>query len=271
MERRFALSVVASVALTALFSSVQQPAAAGTQTMVARYTRNPVTIDGVLGAAEWSAAIPVHVKANKPGGPPGVVPLLITPPRNQDDSSFTIHAMYDRDNLYVAVDVSDDILINDGPLPWLDDDVEVFIDGDRLPGDLEAGVFSGQPNNEGFQLITTVGNTRFTQPPTLPSIVWESSAGRRPRGYVVEVRIPLNSINTHDTSPWTGGTPGFRRPQPGDTIGFNVTVGDDDSGGESYQRTDLVPNPNSYIAWDGSSANWFFADESAWGTLYLAP
>jgi hypothetical protein len=244
----------------------QQPAAAGTQTMIARYTRNPVVIDGVLEPAEWSAAIPVHVKANKPGGPPGVVPAFINPPDNQDDSSFTIAAMYDRDNLYVAVDVADNILVNDSPIPWLNDDVEIFIDGDRRPGDIEAGVFSGQPNNEGFQLITTVGNIRFTQPPNLPSIVWESRAGLRPRGYVVEARIPLSSINTHDTSPWTGGTPGFRPPQPGDAIGFNVTVGDQDVHG----RGDY-DYPNGYIAWDGSSPNWYVFDETAWGTLYLQP
>jgi hypothetical protein len=246
-----------------------EPAAAGTQTMIARYTPRPVVLDGVLGPAEWSAAIPVHVKANKPGGPPGVVPGFIAPPDNQDDSSFTIYAMYDRSNLYVAVDVADNILWSNGPAVWLDDDVEVFIDGDRKPGDLEAGLFSGQPNNEGFQLLTSVGNNRLTEPENFPSIVWDSRAGVRPRGYVVEVRIPFSSINTHDTSPETGGTPGFRPLQPGDTIGFNVTVGDDDCGCSTFDNS--YPYPNGYIAWDGSSPNWFFADETAWGTLYLAP
>jgi hypothetical protein len=48
-----------------------------------------------------------------------------------------------------------------------------------------------------------------------------------------------------------------------------VTVGADDSGGKSYLRGDLVPNPNSYITWDGSSPNWYVFDEAAWGTLSL--
>src|SRR4051794_22752658 len=98
-----------------------QPAAAGTQTMIARYTSRPIVIDGIFEPAEWSAAIPVHVKANKPGGPPGVVPGFIAPPDNQNDSSFTISAMYDRSNLYVAVDVADNILWSNGPAVWLDD------------------------------------------------------------------------------------------------------------------------------------------------------
>lgn len=249
----------------------QLPAVAGTQRMIARPTAGPVVIDGVLGPGEWAAANAFPVTADTPGVPPGVVPSFITPPSNRADLSFGFAAMYDRNNLYVAVEVADNTLISDSPLVWRDDSVEIFIDGDRQPGDIEAGVFSGTPNNEGFQLLTSVGNNRLTQPPNYAPIVWESRAGLRPRGYVVEIRIPLSSINTHDTSPWTGGTPGYRPPQPGDTIGFNVTVGDDDSGGDSYERTDLNPNPNSYLAWDGSSAGWYVFDETAWGTLYLLP
>jgi cellulose/xylan binding protein with CBM9 domain len=240
-------------------------ALAGTQTLKARFTERAVVIDGVLEPAEWSRAIPVHVTASGSGSPPGLVPSWVSPPDNQDDSSFKISALYDADNLYVAVQVADDILMHDGPAPWADDDVEIFVDGDRRPGDVDAGVFSGQPNLEGFQLITSVGNARLTEPENFPGIVWESAAGAGPRGFVVEIRIRLDSINTHDTSPATGGSPGFRRPQPGDVVGFNVCVGDDDIGGESYNH------PNSFIAWDGSSTNWSAFDELAWGNLYLVP
>ena len=45
-------------------------------------------------------------------------------------------------------------------------------------------------------------------------------------------RIPLSSINTIDTSWFSSAFPGagFRPPQPGDIIGFNVAVGHDDNG-----------------------------------------
>jgi len=265
----------------------KQTSVAGKQLMIARYTNRPVVIDGVFAPGEWSAAIPVHVKANKPATAPGLVPKLpdfpvLVPPDNQDDSSFTIYTMYDDDNLYVAVDVADDIIINDGPVAWLDDDVEVFIDGDRQPFDWAAALFCGPSNpdcpdpvinNEGFQILTSVGGDRLTSPDNNPAIVWESKTGPRPRGFLAEFRIPLDSINTIDTLFFTGGDPngGFRRPSPGDTIGFNVTVGDDDNGGDGYLRSEPGVHTDGYIAWDGSSPNWDVLLEQDWGSLYFSP
>src|SRR5262245_53208965 len=111
----------------------QQTTTPGQQVIVARRTTKPVTIDGAFGPGEWSTAIPVHVDAIRPTEAPGLVPFAgqdggFNPPSNQDDSSFTIYAMYDANNLYVAVDVADDKIIADNPdNPWLDDDVEIFI------------------------------------------------------------------------------------------------------------------------------------------------
>ena len=290
----------------------KQTTDAGKQRMIARRTTKPVVIDGVFSPGEWSAAIPVHVDAVKPGAAPGLVPwqglpYAVNPPDNQDDSSFTVYTMYDDNNLYVAVDVADDKIISDNPdTPWLDDDVEIFIDGDKQPFDFAAigGIpdwFGVLPNNEGFQLVTSAGNVAQVYPSPVIQVDWDSHAALRPRGFLIETRISLDSINTIDNSWWTDLTlpipdfdndptkpldpnavfaPVFRRPQPGDSIGFNVTVGDDDSGRQpgsddpfqdSYNRTDLVPSPSSYTAWDGSSFNWDVTDETAWGTLYLAP
>ena len=292
----------------------KQTTEAGKQRMIARRTTKPVVIDGVFSPGEWSAAIPVHVDSVKPDAAPGLVPwqgqpFALNPPDNQNDSSFTIYTMYDDNNLYVAVDVADDKIISDNPdTPWLDDDVEIFIDGDKQPFDFAAigGIpdwFGVLPNNEGFQLVTSAGNVAQVYPSPVIQVDWDSKAALRPRGFLVETRISLDSINTIDNSWYTDPTltppdlseggdptqsdppgatfsPVFRRPHPGDSIGFNVTVGDDDSGRQpgsddpfqdSYIRTDLVPNPSSYTAWDGNSFNWDVTDETAWGTLYLAP
>jgi len=290
----------------------QQTTEAGKQVMTARRTTKPVVIDGVFSPGEWSAAIPVHVNAVKPDSAPGLVPwqglpYALNPPDNQDDSSFTIYAMYDDDYLYVAVEVADNKIFSDNPdLPFLDDDVEIYINGDNQLDDLNAirdvpDWFGVLPNNEGFQLVTSAGNVRALYPSPVVQVNWDSYAALRPRGYVIENRISLDSINTIDNSWWTNPAltpadyegdptqsnppgaiffPVFRRPHPGDSIGFNVTVSDDDSGRQpgsddpwqdGYNRTDLVPNPSSYMAWDGSSANWFYADETAWGTLYFVP
>ena len=129
------------------------------------------------------------------------------PPDNPADSSFTVYTLYDDSNLYVAVDVKDDIIICDGPVPYLDDDAEISIDGDRQPGDVLMAELCGPNNpncpnpvvnNEGFKLTTSVCNQSLTDPSNNPSIVWESKAGLRPHGFVVEFRIPLTSINTID-------------------------------------------------------------------------
>lgn len=125
-------------------------------------------------------------------------------------------------------------------------------------------------NNKGFQLIKSVDGRTYTEPSINPDLEgWESAVARRPRGYVVEFNIPLDMINTHDTSIESGGTPGFRRREPGDVIGFNVGMGDNDTGGGGY----FGPGnrSNSYIAWDGSSLNWVYYKEEDWGRLYLAP
>jgi Carbohydrate family 9 binding domain-like len=260
---------------------------AGKQFMVARYTKTPPVIDGVFSLSEWGRAIPVYVEGtSSPATPPGVVPNIglpyLFPPDSPADSSFKIYALYDDNNLYVAVDVTDDIIICDGPVPYLDDDVEILIDGDRRPGDAHMAVNCGPNNpncpnpvvnNEGFQLITSVCNQSMTVPSNNPSIIWESMAGLRPHGFVVEFRIPLSSINTIDTSWFSNPFPGsgFRSPQPGDIIGFNVNVGDDDNGGLSYLRTEPAPHTDSATAWDGRSVGWYIFSEADWGNLYLAP
>jgi len=260
----------------------------GRQIMVARYTSTPPVIDGVFSPEEWASALPVYVAGSlHPATPPGVVPKVpslpyLFAPDSPQDSSFTIYTLYDANNLYVAVDVLDQIIICDGPVPYLDDDAEIFIDGDRQPGDIVMAILCGPNNpncpnpvinNEGFQLVTSVCNQSLTSPSNNPSIVWESKAGLRPHGYVVEFRIPLDSINTSDTSWFSGGFPGstFRRPRPGDFIGFNVAVGNDDNGGLSYARTEPGPHKDTYTAWDGRSVGWFVFAESDWGKLYLAP
>lgn len=260
----------------------------GKQIMVATYTSTPPVIDGVFSPGEWNGALPVYVDGTKhPAYPPGVVPKdpglpFLFPPDSPQASSFTIYALYDDNNLYVAVDVLDNIIICDGPAPFLDDDAEIMIDGDRQPGDVHMALNCGPGNpdcpnpvvnNEGFQLVTSVCNQSLTEPPNNPSIVWESKAGLRPQGYVVEFRIPLSSINTIDTSWFSSPFPGsgFQRPQPGDIIGFNVAVGNDDNGGLSYARSTPGPHHDSYTAWDGRSVGWYVFAERDWGNLYLAP
>jgi len=271
---------------TVVMLSASQTRIPGKQFMVARYTNTPPVIDGKFSWAEWEGATPVYVDGSSPATAPGIVPNIglpyLLPPDSPADSSFKIYTLYDDNNLYVAVDVTDDIVICDGPVPYLDDDVEIMIDGDRRPGDAHMAINCGPSNpncpnpvvnNEGFKLTTSVCNQSLTDPSNNPSIIWESKAGLRPHGFVVEFRVPLTSINTIDTSWFSNPFPGFgfRQPQPGDIIGFNVAVGDDDNGGPSYLRSEPAAHSDSFTAWDGRRDGWYVLSESDWGNLYLAP
>lgn len=269
-------------------SEARETTIPGKQVMVAKYTSHPPTIDGVFRPFEWRGAIPVYVDGSTPATAPGVVPNIpwlpnLRPPDSPRDSSFIIYTLYDDQYLYVGVDVTDDIVIADSPnTPWLDDDVEVMVDGDRQTGDVTFAEVCGPANpncpipvvnNEGFKVLTSAGGVQYIDPPNNPSIVWDSKVSRTPTGFFAEFRISLDSINTIDTSWWSYYFPqsGFRRPQPGDTIGFNVAVGDDDNGGDSYARSEPAPNSDSFTAWDGRSVGWYVFNELDWGNLYLAP
>ena len=91
---------------------------------------------------------------------------------------------------------------------------------------------------------------------------------RGPRGYVVEFVFALSSIDIIDG-------PGEESPSAGSSIGFNVTVGDDDNGGFPYNDIfvggPIVEPTDTYGAWDGDSANWRDKREGDWGTLHFAP
>jgi hypothetical protein len=124
---------VAILVLTGLgVQADQQTTQSGKQRMTVRRTTKPVVIDGAFSPGEWSAAIPVHVDAVKPGQAPGLVPFFINPPQNQDDLSYKVDAMYDDDYLYIAVDVADDVIISDNPeLPRADEPTNLFTSARR--------------------------------------------------------------------------------------------------------------------------------------------
>jgi Carbohydrate family 9 binding domain-like len=258
----------------------------GKQVMVANYTSHAPTIDGVFRPWEWANAAPVYVDGSTPGTAPGVVPNIpwipnLKPPDSPADSSFTIYTLYDQNYLYLAVTVTDDYVITDSDVPFMDDDVEVMIDGDRQPGDYAMGTVCGSTNpncpnpvvnNEGFKLTTSARGAQLIDPANAP-VTWDSKATMTSKGFVVEYRISLDSINTIDTSWWSYyfQQGGYRRPQPGDTIGFNVAVGDDDNGGDSYLRSTPAAHSDSFTAWDGRSVGFYIGAEQDWGNLYLAP
>lgn len=99
---------------------------------VSKVANGAVTLDGSIGASEYSFVS--HE----------VIPTISGWPINwpgdrewngPEDNSFTFYLAHDEDNLYVAVDVTDDVVSqnNDDSLQyWQDDSIELFVVGDML-------------------------------------------------------------------------------------------------------------------------------------------
>jgi len=208
----------------------------------ANWTWSPPTLDGTISPGEYDDAFSVDVRFDYPDSPPGIVALGSV--SDSTDLSYKVYAMYDADNLYIAVDVTDDQIYVDSPdEPWEDDRVEVRIDGDEVSNDPWPNC-----NEEGFQIMVnadgSVGSLGLTY-----GTDWFAAAGLRTGGYIVEFRIPLSSIDMKDG-------PGETNPTLGSSVGFTVIVNDDDDGG----------NREAYTLWDGVDVDTWNREED-WGIL----
>lgn len=142
------------------------------------------------------------------------------PVSDDADCSAWFKTLYDKDSLYVLVEVADDDLCSDSAEFWLDDGVEIFLSADNSR--------SGRYGDNDYQYY-------FKWRPTSP-VMGESKHGKTDgvefafagtdAGYRLEVRFPWATL---------GAT-----PSPGTAIGFDVQVNDDDGGGDR----------NSKIAWN---------------------
>lgn len=227
------------------------------QVLTAQYTAKAPVIDGQMSADEWSAAVAVYVEFDTPTTEPGVVQPGWPIPKDQNDLSYVVRALYDEENLYFAVEVADDIVIHDSPpgCPCDDDDVELYFDGDRkVDPESEYG-----PGIEWGQFLTDTNGDKMCSACDFwgKVVEWESVPGPSPRGYLVESRIPLSSIDVLDG-------PEAAPPRPGDYIGFNVVVADDDNGGSPYQSPD-----DSEAKWTGRSGAWNYSP--SYGLLLFEP
>ena len=148
--------------------------------------------------------------------------------------------LYDAENLYVLVDVTDDSLHNDSAGSWQDDSVEIYFDGGNtkvntpLSGDDHQYTF-GWTTDE----IQGTNITGYTDGIEQAQVTTDT-------GWRVEVKMPWMSI-------W--GVV----PQGGDLIGIDCYYNDDDNGGDSREGKML-----SFSAIEG------WNDASQWGTAILA-
>jgi tetratricopeptide (TPR) repeat protein len=131
-----------------------------------------------------------------------------------EDLSVRVHAAYTDRSLYLAFKVSDQY-VNAGErgatAPWVNDSVEVYINGDHAANDMPPGLLGpfGSGSREGFHLIADAGGHQYTDASGFTNDDWKVGTSRPPDGYIVEFEIPLALIDTRDGSeyvPAAGGS-----------------------------------------------------------------
>ena len=183
-----------------------------------------IKVDGNLG--EWNVENWVGISSSR---------AWHGNPDNDEDISVQFAMMWDEVRLYIAVRATDDVVMNEVPVPRLpeQDGVEIHLnvlDDYGLPK--EGGMGDGLPmpvyGPDDFQFVFGARG-RICRPDgpwgnTL-AITWvegsQAASQERPGGYDLEIAIP-----------WSGV---FLKPVPGYTIGFTMSVNDCDHKGGKYE------------------------------------
>ena len=176
-------------------------------------------VDGIWAAASTQSFVPLDDPANASG---------------------IWKVLYDAENLYVLVDMTDDSLQNDSASSWQDDSVELYFDGGNtkvntpLSGDDHQYTFAWTTDE-----IQGTNIDGYTEGMEHAQVTTDT-------GWRIEVKMPWLSIQ--------GAS-----PQAGDLVGIDCYYNDDDDGGDSRENKLL-----SFSAIEG------WNDASQWGTAVLA-
>ncbi|MBI1389770.1 MAG: hypothetical protein GC154_15130 [bacterium] len=176
-------------------------------------------------------------------------------PLDNTDIDVQIFVGYDSSYLYVAMIVVDDYIFTDTAAAdsqngntWLDDAAEVFIDGDNSNYDVRDTAGSKPEGwSTGGQYVVTANNAyreaEAGNPGFGPNAPWYGICGVDGSGRLnYEFRISLSLLGN---------------PKPGDIIGFDIAIDDDDDGGDTLE--------NQYV-WSGETHV-----EATYGNMILGP
>ncbi|MFB0555551.1 MAG: sugar-binding protein, partial [Phycisphaerae bacterium] len=173
-------------------------------------------------------------------------------PTSPEDCSASWWALWDEEYLYVLVNVIDEALIQDSDPSqgWLDDRVEIFIDGDNAKDDAPDGKNDYQYNfrwNHGEVETPVEWYFRATPHPSGSSLEGvEYGVATTDSGFLVEARMPWSTM--------TG-----EAPYEDQLIGINIMIDDDDDGGaEDTQFQWFTETTTPHVP-------------SLWGTAVLVP
>jgi len=183
----------------------------------------------------WARASVQYIKATNDG----------TAPTGPADCSGQFRVLYDTTYLYVLVDVNDDVLVQDSDPTqgWLDDRIEIFIDGDNSKNATQDGKNDYQYCFRWNHGVVEVPVEWYRSPASLAGVQYAVVATAS--SYRMEVKLPWTTM--------IGGA-----AQAGRLIGIDVMVDDDDDGGD-------VDSQIAWLAMGGDPHR-----PNLWGTALLA-
>lgn len=199
-----------------------------------------VTVDGILN--EWN---------NTSAAPVSNVLFRAENWVGANDLSGLVRALWDDSYLYLAAQVNDDSLVQNGSDDLLirGDAAEFFLDGD-LQGDFDSTAMNDDESHLVFSPgdFVSVAPSYWIYPPTAPGLsgTVAFAATRSDVGYDIEIRLPWNEL---------GAVVAERM-----VYGYAFALDDDDSPGSAEQETQVsttsrLPYPNP----------------THWGNLILDP
>jgi hypothetical protein len=134
------------------------------------------------------------------------------------DAGGTWQVMWDTEYLYLIVEVIDSELVNDTATTWQDDSIEFYFDGGNTKEAYEtAGALSG--DNRQYTFGWTTDDVQGTNT-DITGV--EHAQVNTPTGWRQEMRLPWMSLQG-------------KEPQPGDLIGIDCFVNDDDDGSDTRE------------------------------------
>ncbi len=184
----------------------------------------PPTIDGDL--ADWAGSSPNPFPAQ-------YVTLNRNNWKGPADLSADLYLAWDADNFYIGAVVTDDVHMQlpttRGDSLWKGDDLEVWFDTD-LQGDFTAH----QGDADDYQLGLSPGNFAALGPEAWFWNPTKSTERSKTVRVAAQRRTPNNGYTLEAAVPWA--TLGNFRPQPGQTIGFAASAGDNDQPNKAVQE-----------------------------------
>lgn len=257
-----------NLTLTALFAPTGTAVATEVPTALPSASSSPTPVE---------VNTPTPVSGSRPNGQPIAAMLLTAPPtidgdlsewdtdrfslsevtfgadhwQSGTDLSATYALGWDSANLYVGVQVNDDIFVQTatGRSLYKGDSLEILLDA-NLAGDFSSTVLSA----DDYQVGISPGNLDGRGPEayrwfprsaegSLSTV--QAAAIATDSGYIVEAKIPWVVFGLE--------------PDAGDAYGFVLSVSDDDQAGSAAQQS-LVSSVRTRV----------LTDPTTWGTLILA-